>query len=146
MAELVMVRVKSAAAAMLTDVKTAAPDLPFTTTGLAAAPDAVGELSNKPAPEALPTKFPRVAVIFPVVAVSWVKVPAAGVVPPIVPGAARRALRDAGFITTFVERRPATASALVANREMPTTVVEAGGMTLPIAPAKVAGETANSSL
>ncbi len=68
-AEFVRVNVKSAAAAMLTLVNVALPDLPFTTTGDAATPEAVGELRIIPVPEVEATKLPLVAVMLPRVAV-----------------------------------------------------------------------------
>ena len=56
--ELVIVNVRSAAAAIDTDVNVARPDLPFTTTGDAAAPDAEGEFNSNPAPAVELTKLP----------------------------------------------------------------------------------------
>ena len=73
-AELVIVRVRSAAAAIETEVKVALPDLPLTTTGDAAAPDACEEFRRIPVPAAVATKFPSVVVIAPNVAVSVVEV------------------------------------------------------------------------
>lgn len=69
MDEFVRVSVRSAAAAMLTEVKVALPDLPLTTTGLAATPDALAEVKRIPVPEVDPTKLPFVAVMAPRVAV-----------------------------------------------------------------------------
>lgn len=77
-AELVSVRVKSAAAAIETDVNVARPDLPLTTTGEAAAPEAEGDVNKIPVPEVDATKSPFVAVIAPRVAV--IVVPAVTVV------------------------------------------------------------------
>lgn len=72
MEELVIVNVKSAAAAILTDVNVTLPALVFKTTGLAAAPVAVVALKDKPLPAVEDTKFPAVAVIAPEVAVNVV--------------------------------------------------------------------------
>ena len=71
-AELVSVRVKSAAAAIETDVNVARPDLPLTITGDAATPEAEGEVNKIPVPEVAATKFPFVAVMAPRVAVTVV--------------------------------------------------------------------------
>lgn len=73
-AEFVIVNVRSAAAAIETEVNVALPDLPLTTTGEAAAPLACAELRRIPVPAAVPTKFPLVAVMLPKVAV--IEVPA----------------------------------------------------------------------
>lgn len=77
--EFVRVKVRSAAAAIDTDVKVARPDLPFTTTGEAAVPEAEAEVKRIPVPEVDPTKLPLVAVILPRVAV--IVVPALSAVP-----------------------------------------------------------------
>lgn len=71
-AELVKVSVKSAAAAIETEVNVARPDLPLTITGDAAAPLLEGDVNKIPVPEVDATKFPFVAVIFPKVAVTVV--------------------------------------------------------------------------
>ena len=149
--EFVKVKVKSDPPVIDTPAKVARPDLPLTTTGLAATPEADGEFNKMPAPDADVTMFPRVAVTAPVVAVKAVNVPAAGVtpptnplypveavrvvndpapgvVPPIAPGAAKRAVKEPGLITTFVVKLPVTASAFVANRERPSIVVVASGI------------------
>jgi len=76
--ELVIVNVRSAAAAMLTEVNMAWPARALMTIGDAAAPVAVVALNNKPFPAAELTKFPLVAVILPRVAV--ILVPAVTVV------------------------------------------------------------------
>ncbi len=70
--ELVMVSVKSAAAAIDTDVNVALPDLPLTTTGPDAAPEAWDEVKRIPVPVVDATKFPFVVVIAPRVAVNVV--------------------------------------------------------------------------
>lgn len=70
--EFVIVRVRSAAAAMLTEVKTAWPAREFMTIGEAAAPVAVLALNVSPFPAVEETKLPLVAVIFPRVAVTVV--------------------------------------------------------------------------
>jgi hypothetical protein len=70
--EFVNVRVKSAPAAMETDVKVALPDLPLTTTGEDATPEAWEEFKRIPVPTAVATKLPLVAVILPKVAVMLV--------------------------------------------------------------------------
>lgn len=68
-AEFVMVNVRSAAAAIDTVVNVALPDLPLTTTGPEAAPEACEEFNRIPVPTVLATKFPFVVVIAPEVAV-----------------------------------------------------------------------------
>lgn len=59
--EFVSVRVISNVAGIETDVKVALPDLPFTTTGDAAAPDAEGEVKRIPFPDVPAIKLPLVA-------------------------------------------------------------------------------------
>lgn len=73
-AELVMVRVRSAAAAIDTEVKVARPDLPLTTAGSVAATLALGEFKRIPVPKVDATKLPLVAVMLPKVAVRVVVV------------------------------------------------------------------------
>lgn len=68
--EFVRVNVKLDPAIIETAVNVALPDLPLTTTGEAAAPLAEAEFKRIPVPDAVPTKFPLVAVIAPAVTVS----------------------------------------------------------------------------
>ena len=70
--EFVKVKVRSAAAAILTVVKVTVPDRPLTTTAPDAAPELVGDVSSKPVPEVVATKLPLDAVIAPDVAVKVV--------------------------------------------------------------------------
>lgn len=86
--ELVIVRVRSAAAAMLTVVKVTRPDLPLFTTGPEAAPDVDAAASKIPVPKAVATRFPLVAVMAPAVAVSVVDAvsePVTAVLPVVLP-------------------------------------------------------------